>query len=72
MLAFTGGVGEHSVKVRREVCGRAGFLGVAVGAGNETGAGDREIGEGRVRVFVVEAREEWEMARQCARIFSEV
>jgi hypothetical protein len=40
-LVFTGGIGEHSARVRADVCERLGFLGV---------------GDGRVRVEVVEAR----------------
>jgi acetate kinase len=49
-LVFTAGIGEHSQLVRDAICARLGFLGVG--------------GEGRVRVVVVEAREDLVAARE--------
>jgi acetate kinase len=67
-LAFTGGVGEHAALVRSRAAERLGFLGVAVSpAANEAiGPTDRELTarEARVRTFVLEAREDLEIARQ--------
>jgi acetate kinase len=61
-LVFTGGVGERSPEVRAGAAEGLGFLGVAVDA-ERNARGDDEIGAGAVRVLVVEAREDLEIAR---------
>ena len=64
-LVFTGGVGEHSAEVRRRAADGLGWLGVVLDAGANTGCiGDRELSASgaRVRTFVVEAREDLELA----------
>ena len=66
-LVFTGGVGEHAPLVRQRTADGLGFLGVAVDpVRNESGPEDREIGVPglAVRVFVVAAREDVEIARE--------
>jgi acetate kinase len=66
-LVFTGGVGENSSRIRSEVCGGLGFLGLALDAGLNRGCdGDGLISPAgaAVRVMVVRAREELEMARE--------
>jgi acetate kinase len=66
-LAFTGGVGENSARIRASVCEALGFLGVELDtAANESRAGDGAIGAAgsRTRVLVVRAREDLEMARE--------
>ncbi|MCK9921003.1 acetate/propionate family kinase [Frankia sp. AgPm24] len=66
-LVFTGGIGEASAEIRAEAAAGLGFLGVRVDATRNTGhrGGDAEIGvpDAPVRVFVVEAREDIEIAR---------
>jgi len=65
-LVFTGGVGEHVPEVRRAVAARLAFLGVSVDeARNEAARGDTEItgAHARMATFVVEAREDIEIAR---------
>ena len=69
-LAFTGGVGEHSAPVRQRVAERLGFLGVAVDPTSNSGIGAGDAAEGEitaagatVRVLVVAAREDLEIAR---------
>jgi acetate kinase len=66
-LVFTGGVGERSAPIRAMAAEGLGFLGVAVDpARNEDGEADREIsppGAG-VRVFVIAAREDLQIARE--------
>ncbi len=71
-LAFTGGVGEHSAYVRRRVCERLAFLGIALHDQSEAAAEDREISAPRatVRVAVVAAREEYAIARDVARLLT--
>jgi acetate kinase len=66
-LVFTGGVGERSPEVRAGAAEGLGFLGVAVDA-QRNGRGDEEIGVGPVRVLVVEAREDLEIARGTRRV----
>ena len=66
-LAFTGGVGEHAPEIRRRAADRLAFLGVGVDEeANAAARGDAELtaaGAG-VRVLVLAAREDAEMARQ--------
>ena len=66
-LVFTGGVGENAAEIRADAAAGLGFLGVAVDAArNAVANADTDIGAGDapVRVFVVAAREDLEMARQ--------
>jgi acetate kinase len=66
-VAFTGGVGERAAEVRAAAAEGLGFLGLAVDAARNAGAsGDADVGaaDARVRVLVVRAREDLEIARQ--------
>jgi acetate kinase len=68
-LVFTGGVGEHQPAVRAAAAGGLGFLGVIVDADrNAETTGDGDIGAGAVRLLVVTAREDLEIARQVRRV----
>ncbi len=65
-LVFTGGVGERSAPVRWRASEGLGFLGVELDrAANEAATTDREISTpgARARSFVIEAREDLEIAR---------
>jgi acetate kinase len=69
-LVFTGGVGENSAPLRDRVCGQFGFLGLELDAGkNATAHGDQDVAapDSGVRVLVIHAQEEWEIARECYR-----
>jgi acetate kinase len=68
-LVFTGGVGERSTAVRRAAGDGLEFLGVALDD-PDGAAGDREITRdgASVRTFVVEAREDLEIAREVRRV----
>jgi acetate kinase len=67
LLVFTGGIGEHAAEIRR-----AGTLGAAASGAeldahhNTSAAGDGRISTDRSRIgiFVVSAREGWQLARQ--------
>ncbi len=66
-LVFTGGVGEHAPLVRGAAANGLAFLGVAVDeARNAAAEGDTDITApgGAVRVLVMAAREDLEIARQ--------
>lgn len=67
VLVFTGGVGEHASEVRRSAGAALAFAGVELDADRDVSlSGEGEIGTpaSRVRVFVVTAREDAEVARQ--------
>jgi acetate kinase len=67
VLAFTGGVGERAAPVREATAAGLGFLGVVLDeTRNARADADTEIGApaSTVRLFVIEAREDAEIARQ--------
>jgi len=71
-LVFTGGIGEHAAAVRARVCDYLAFAGVSLDAQRNQaspGAGDRDVARANssARVCVLSAREEWFIARECAR-----
>ncbi|KAJ3338146.1 hypothetical protein HDU93_009946 [Gonapodya sp. JEL0774] len=73
-LAFTGGVGENSSLVRSEVCKRLQFIGVQLNENknrNLDGAGpcwDLSANREAVKVFVIAADEEAEIAEDCQKM----
>jgi acetate kinase len=71
VLVFTGGVGERSAPIRARVAAGLGFLGIVVDpAANAGPTLDAEVGDpgAAVRTFVVEAREDLEIAREVRRL----
>ena len=64
-LVITGGVGEASAEVRRLLVERLGYLGLALGPGNEQVEGDAVVSSSGAdaQVLVVHAREDVEIAR---------
>jgi acetate kinase len=71
LLAFTGGVGEHSCLVRQAVSKRLSFLGVTLDeAANKEAVADAVVASeaSAVRVAVVTAREDIEMAQEARRV----
>ena len=73
-LAFTGGVGENSARIRQAVCDGLSFLGVEVDSELNAGRGDAVVSPAgnSVGVTVVCAREELEMAREARLVLSRV
>jgi acetate kinase len=72
-LVFTGGVGEHEPEVRAAAAAAVSFLGVALDpVANDRVTGDARIDErgAAAAVFVVEAREDLEIARQVRSLLS--
>jgi acetate kinase len=66
-LVFTGGVGERSAAVRHDACEGLGFLGVELDpTANDRATADADVtaSGAQVRVVVVTAREDLEIARQ--------
>ncbi|HXX62035.1 MAG TPA: acetate/propionate family kinase [Candidatus Sulfotelmatobacter sp.] len=79
VLVFTGGVGEHAPAIRAAACEGLGFLGVRYDRSADlrlprSGRPDREIGVrgAPVRVFVVQAREDLQMAHEVRRVLAGV
>jgi acetate kinase len=73
-LVFTAGVGENSPEVREAACSRLSFLGVHLdGVANTNAEPDTDIAstDSSVRVLVIRAQEEWEIARECRKIVRE-
>jgi len=67
VLAFTGGVGEHSALVRRRAAERLGFLGIAVDPRRNAaveGDSDISVAGAAVRTVVVTAREDLRIAHE--------
>ena len=66
ILAFTGGIGEHSARVRRLAADRLGYLGVTLGDGNDTVSTDIDVStaNANVRTVVISAREDLQIARE--------
>jgi acetate kinase len=74
VLAFTGGIGENSAFVREELCGRLAFLGLAIDRErNVSPQLDADVGSdgSRVRVLVIEAREELVAARAARKLLAD-
>ncbi len=73
VLAFTGGVGEHSPRVRRRAAARLDYLGVKVDATRNDSASDdcdvTAVGSA-VRIVVVAAREDLQIAREARALLS--
>ncbi len=72
-LVFTGGVGENSEPVREALCKSLGYLGVLIDSTkNAEIRSDMAIHaeSSQVRVLVIHAREEWEIACECSKLLS--
>jgi acetate kinase len=70
-LVFTGGIGENTPLLREAVCKQFGFLGIDLDAAkNAAPQLDAEVASetSKVRVLVIRAQEDWEIARECYRI----
>ncbi|HEY1242784.1 MAG TPA: acetate/propionate family kinase [Bryobacteraceae bacterium] len=73
-LVFTGGIGENAPPVREHLCRQLAFAGVELDAiKNGQAPRDEDIAprQSRVRVLVIHAEEEWEIARECHRLLGE-
>jgi acetate kinase len=69
VLVFTAGIGENSPEVRSVVCEQLAFLGIKLDPTRNLSAQlDRDISaaDSSIRVLVVEAQEDWAIARECA------
>src|SRR5579872_3689051 len=70
-LVFTGGIGENCPPVREHLCRQLAFAGLQIDdAKNQSSPRDQDIAlkASQVRVLVIHAEEEWEIARECQRL----
>ncbi|MBZ5577104.1 MAG: acetate/propionate family kinase [Acidobacteriia bacterium] len=70
-LVFTGGIGENCPPLRERLCRRLAFAGVQLDPDrNARNPSDADIAapDSAVRVLVIHAEEEWEIARECRRL----
>jgi acetate kinase len=71
VLAFTGGVGEHSAMIRRRAAQRLAYLGVAIDpSANDAGREDSDLTApgATVRTMVITAREDLQIAHEARRL----
>jgi len=82
-LVFTGGIGEHSARVRHDVCQALAYVGVVLrpqesdatpsDGGSQAPSEDRDIAaaDSRVRVLVIAAREDVSVLGEVRRLLSD-
>jgi acetate kinase len=74
-LVFTGGIGEHSARVRADVCERLGFLGIELDDdANSAARPDTDVAAAgsQVRIVVLRAREDLVAARAARELLASV
>jgi acetate kinase len=74
-LIFTGGVGENAAQLRQIVCDRLGFLNLKIDPSkNAQPTLDQDVAsnDSPVRVLIIRANEEWQIAKECHRLISVV
>lgn len=58
MLVFTGGIGEHSARIRKDICSGLGFLGISIDAPDDSNVSAR----------VLPSQEDLQIARHCSAV----
>ncbi len=72
LLVFTGGVGEHSAEIRREICDGLDFLGIGVDDSRNRSNAETISSDGaRVRVAVIATNEEAAIANHVRRLVAD-
>jgi acetate kinase len=72
-IIFTGGIGENSAQVRCEACRHFSFLKLLLDSAKNTAKPvDTDISspQSSVRILVISAQEDWAIARECWKLFS--
>ncbi|MEO8591956.1 MAG: acetate/propionate family kinase [Candidatus Solibacter sp.] len=72
-VAFTGGIGENSARLREKCCAGLEFLGIALDPARNAGTGDRAVSteEARVTVLALSTNEELVVARRAFRCLAQ-
>ena len=72
-LVFAGGIGEHSVQVRKEVCEGLRFLGVVIDeTKNQNGVDTISDSSSAMQVRIVPSQEDRQIARHCRAMMRKV
>lgn len=74
-LVFTAGVGENAPLVRKSVCSALDFLGISLDDelnSYTTCDGSIESTDSKVKILIINAREDWEIASQCSMLLADV
>jgi acetate kinase len=70
-LVFTGGIGEHASEIRRRICDRLTWLGLALDASaNERGLQNIATADSRIDVLIIPTSEEMAIARHCESVLA--
>ncbi|MBZ5724256.1 MAG: acetate kinase [Acidobacteriia bacterium] len=73
-LVFTAGVGENCAPLRAAACETLAFLGMKIDPvkNDHAAEGDADIAaaDSAIRIVVVRTQEEWEIAKECARVLT--
>jgi acetate kinase len=70
-LVFTGGIGEHASEIRRRICDRLTWLGLALDASaNARGLQNIAAADSRIDVLIIPTSEETAIARHCAPVLA--
>jgi acetate kinase len=67
-IAFTGGAGEGSARLRADVCARLGWAGVRLDPASNESKGDRVIGSGAATALLIRAREDLSILAEVVRV----
>ena len=70
VLIFTGGIGENSPILRKQICDDMDFLGIEIDEKANDTRGEIHIGKGKVKVMMVPTNEELQIAREAKRTVS--
>jgi acetate kinase len=66
-LVFTGGIGEHSKEIRRQVCDRLRWLGVSLDpSANDRASESAGAGNSQVEILIIPTSEETTIASHCS------
>jgi acetate kinase len=72
MLIFSGGIGEHSAPVRKNVCDGLGFLGISIDdATNQSNASEISATASKILVRIVPSQEDRQIARHSRTLLRE-
>jgi acetate kinase len=73
MLVFAGGIGEHSARIRANVCEGLSFLGISIdSARNQSNEARISASDSKVAICVVPSQEDRQIARHCRALMKDL
>jgi acetate kinase len=67
-LCFTGGIGSNAPEVRDFLCGGLNYFGISIDSTKNINIkcdGEISLDDSRVKVFVIDSKEDWMIAKEC-------